>query len=125
MRLIATGLQAAARLQADQVKARCTSVSGALLLVLGVIRLVSFLAWLPLKSPHPRESDTAMSTVLPQRSSKREEVASGRGTGWADRGASVRHSGKPGGSPCSHGKSSPGSPARSAVEASDVESLIH
>jgi hypothetical protein len=40
MRLIATGLQAEARLQSDQVKARCTYVSGALLLVLGVIRCV-------------------------------------------------------------------------------------
>jgi hypothetical protein len=38
MRLIATGLQAAARLRSDQVKVRCPYVSDVLLLALGVIR---------------------------------------------------------------------------------------
>ena len=40
MHLIATGLQAAAQLRSDQVKACCIYISGALLLVLGVIQLV-------------------------------------------------------------------------------------
>jgi len=87
--LSATGRQAATRLRSDQVTVRYPEVSGALLLVLGVLRLVECLAGLRLKSPHAPESDTAMSTVLPQPSSKREEVASGRGTGRAGRGASV------------------------------------
>jgi putative sporulation protein YtaF len=40
MLLIAAGMQAAARLQSDRLKARCAYVSGVLLLALGVIRLV-------------------------------------------------------------------------------------
>ncbi len=40
MLLLATGVQAAARLLSERVKERCGYVSGALLLVLGVIRLV-------------------------------------------------------------------------------------
>ncbi len=40
MLLLATGVQASARLLSERVKERCGYVSGALLLVLGVIRLV-------------------------------------------------------------------------------------